>query len=288
MRTQRRINMVKKEDGKSGKPKKREIDELEENLFSDVEPKHPSKEHGGPEVGLLEKPKHAPKEKSLSIAPHTVERVIYISIICLLVIFFFFNPFYKYYPWSSCSATEDVVAGDDVGVEEKEDEDETTDDDEEGDTATEEEEDETTDDDEEDDADEEEEGDEPEVEVKADLSGEVKVQITGTKTQKKEWGGKVTEVSFILDNEAEEFIPKLKVAIVDEDTGVYRQSPKIRVYDTLSPGKRIIGTIDTTKFSFQDITTPKTIIFKVYDEGDEPNYAKDKFITEVEQEVMIN
>lgn len=119
-------------------------------------------------------------------------------------------------------------------------------------------------------------------------SGAITLTIEDVKTATRDWGGKITEVSFVVENHGKTFIPKIKAYAYDEKTGsAYKASPLIKKYAALEQDKRLKATIDLSKFQFSDIASAKTLIVQLYDEGDAPGFANDVKLTEVEQKVTI-
>ncbi|MDO8642830.1 MAG: hypothetical protein Q7R76_04585 [Candidatus Woesearchaeota archaeon] len=119
-------------------------------------------------------------------------------------------------------------------------------------------------------------------------AGDVTLTLEDIKTATRDWGGKVTDVSFTLENRGKAFIPKIKAYAFDEKTsGAYKASPLIKKYAVLETAKRLKATIDLSKFQFSDISGEKTVILQLYDEGDQPGFANDKKLAEIVKTVVI-
>lgn len=290
---------------KEGEPKKpgEEIKEVEESLFSDVEiPKKrtPNQEHEE-EIGLIEKERSKkPVHRSFSVSesapepetrqivirfnPRILERIVYISIIVilLLLVSYFFSTTTGTMPVSDdmiSSAVEQPSDVDDEPTpkktvkkikqeEPKKDDSSTEDKDKSAGELT-----------------------SKEVENEVPLSGDVSISITGVQTQTTTYGGKVKSISFIVDNGDDPFIPKVKIYVYDGDSKTDRlQAPTIKVFSKLDSGKRLIADVKLSGalFTEEDIETEKTVLLKLFDEGEKSGYANDRLLAKVETTITIS
>lgn len=119
-------------------------------------------------------------------------------------------------------------------------------------------------------------------------AGDVTLTLDDIKTVTRDWGGKITDVSFVVENRGKTFIPKIKAYAFDAKTSAdYKTMPIIKKYAALEKDKRLTATIDFSRFQFTDLSTPKTIVLQLYDEGDEPGFAEDEKRAEIETTVTI-
>lgn len=120
------------------------------------------------------------------------------------------------------------------------------------------------------------------------VGGDVTVTLDDIKTVTRDWGGKITEVSFTVENRGKTFIPKIKAYAFDAKTSAdYKTMPIIKKYAALEKDKRLKATIDFSRFQFTDTSTEKTVVLQLYDEGDEPGFANDEKRAEIETKVTI-
>ena len=118
------------------------------------------------------------------------------------------------------------------------------------------------------------------VTKKATTEGTISLEITDFKTEIKEWGGKVTEVSFAVENTKKAFVPKILVNVYDRKTmAAYRvrRVAVAEVFQQLETGQRLKGKMDVSKFSFtkEDFDKEKTIQLQLWDEGLTDSYTDD-------------
>lgn len=295
---------------KKAHKKKSDVEETEDLLFSDVNVHKlkPKKEHEMPEEHEHKKPqeKHEPllknkpkkkaqketssdehtdtpehmadtKEIKINFHPKKLKKVGMVALFLFLAVSFFYNPFYDMFPWNE-GISGNVVAdtteeGEEVSEETTETPEET-----EQTTTTETTPKETTD---------------GLVEVEAKplepeekQAGTITAEITGEKSEVKEWGGRVTEVSFAVENRKIAIVPKILVNIYDTKTMAAYRSRRIaarEVYQELGVNQRLKGTIDTNKFSFSkaNFNREKTIQLQVWDEGETTHYNDDTLLVEV-------
>ena len=251
------------------------------------------------------------KQFTFSFYPKRIRKTLVVFLFLFLAVSFFYNPFYAYFPWNSGKAA-GLVVSDAVeqGMEIAEEKEEQAEAEPAKEEAGEEEKKEAEEKKEVEEKKEEEK--EPEAEPKKeeetddeletvvakptesstedddDSSDKITISVEGTKTQLKEWGGKITEVSFVVENRFRAFTPKVKVYAYDDKTRAdFKKIPILQKYEPLEKNKRLKGTIDISRFQFQDTKKEKTILLQLYDEGSEPGYAGDKKLTELEHKVMI-
>ncbi|MBI1970956.1 hypothetical protein HYS47_04365 [Candidatus Woesearchaeota archaeon] len=279
---------------------KNDLDDIESGLFSDVVASASSKEKKEKEkrkANDIDEGGDGEEEHrriTITISPRTVERTIFVFIILVLLGFFFYNPFQQYFPWNGGNQiTGAAVADDNVG----EDDDSTADtptkegnvkktgnndakdDDEEDNNAGDSDTNDDTSGESSDDAD-----DDADDEDTLIVSGEVTFTIDDYEYDEKEWGIMMKTVSFTIENQAQAFTPKVRAYVFDEETRqTYEQAPEIKLYQELGTGKRLKATINAQKFTFANKASEKTIRLKLYDEGSEPGYAKDKHVKTVEK-----
>ena len=119
-------------------------------------------------------------------------------------------------------------------------------------------------------------------------TGDVTLTLEDIKTVTRDWGGKITDVSFIVENRGKTFIPKIKAYAFDAKTSAdYKTMPIIKKYAALGKDKQLTATIDLSRFQFTDTGTEKTLILQLYDEGDEIGFANDEKRAEIETKVTI-
>lgn len=288
----------KKEAG----PKKpeEEIKDVEESLFSDVElpKKRASEQEHEEEIGLIEKERStkaskrsfsvsesAPEPETRQIVirfnPRILERIVYISIIVILFLFVIY-----FATTSGAAPINDDTNGSAVG--------QSSDADDEPKKTVKETKPEEP---EEDDSPAEDQGGSDgkltpdEVEREVPLTGDVSISITGVQTQMTTYGGKVKSISFIIDNGDEPFIPKVKIYVYDEKSKTDRlQAPTIKVFSELGSGKRLIADVKLSGATFteEDVGREKTVLVKLFDEGERPNYADDRLLAKVETTITIS
>lgn len=292
-----------------------DIADIEDSLFSDAEDKEP-------EVGLIKKskpsshassPKHHKahahhgytRRKELKLSIPVPDRGIIMKIcaglvLLILIIFFFYNPFYCMFPWNKdqCStisaddAEEELEVADEVNVtvgdDEAEEDEENT-----GEGDTEDETTDSTDTDDEDTGSSDEDNlddlDDTSVDEDSDvidLSGEVEFQLTKLPDiSSKEWGWQVDKLYFSVDNQKEDFIPKLRVRIYEgSEQGSNLRSDDVKVYPELAVGKKLISSMEVIAM-IGDADEDALVIMELKDEGDEPGLAEDKLIKKITETV---
>ncbi|MBI2147258.1 hypothetical protein HYU19_02145 [Candidatus Woesearchaeota archaeon] len=289
------------------KEKDPDIEDVEDDLFSDIKiNKTPDPNR---EVGLLSRKRNddqeephtrhddaaeeEPRQITLRIAPHTIERTVFVCVILVLLALVAYNPFYAYFPWNQGNqitgaaigtggkdaaaqaapengASEKKVASAgknntaDQEVQEGENKDNAP-----GANALDN--DSGTD-----------------QNTNTDASAGRTITLDDYQYAKKEWGVKMVSISVTIENQGEPFKPKIRATVFDVDTrSTYEQTPAIKVYDVLGKGKRLKATIDLGKFSFNDVAKPKTIKIKLLDEGDETGYANDKTLQVIEKTFTV-
>ncbi len=129
-----------------------------------------------------------------------------------------------------------------------------------------------------------------EIENEVPLTGDVTITITDVETQTTSYGGKVKSVSFIVDNGDEPFIPKVKIYVYDEETKTVRlQAPTIKIFDELGSGKRLIADVKLSGalFSEDQVGTEKTVLIKLFDEGEKAGFANDRLLGKAETTARI-
>ena len=268
---------------------KDDLDDIESGLFSDVVASASSREKKEKEKRKAndldegDDEGEGQRKITITISPRTVERTIFVFIILVLLGFFFYNPFQQYFPWSGGNQiTGAAVADTDTG-----DDDSATDTSDKKGSAKETGDNDAKDDDEEDnDASDEgaDNADESDDEDTLIVTGEVSFTIDDHEYDEKEWGIMMKAVSFTIENQAQAFTPKVRAYVFDEETRqTYEQAPEIKLYQELGTGKRLKATINVQKFTFANKASEKTIRLKLYDEGSEPGYAKDKHVKTVEK-----
>jgi len=266
-------------------------EEPEEPLFCDIDDK--------PDEELTH------RQLTFSFNKTTAERLIVGTLILLFLFFFFYNPFHDNFPWNqpgygqatAMLDTEDEVEeepelleDDDSYVEKVADPVETTAEETSEEPAVDEEE--------------EEEEETPEVigeEVKEEetepqptttpetiAAGTVSLEVEDVETKKTSYGGKVTLISFKITNKKRNFVPKIKAYVYDEETrGERMYSPNIQAYEELRVGKLMRANIETQNALFNDLTTEKTVLLRLYDEGDDPSSDEDVLLTTAQKTIMI-
>lgn len=128
------------------------------------------------------------------------------------------------------------------------------------------------------------------IENEVPLNGNVSITITGVQTETTPYGGKVKSVSFIVDNGDEPFVPKIKIYVYDEDTKTDRLlMPTTKVFDTLGSGKRLIADVKISGASFSEdqVETEKTVLIKLFDEGEKTGFANDRLLEKAETTTLI-
>lgn len=223
------------------------------------------------------------KEIKISVNPSRLGKVLFAALFLFFAVSFFYNPFYNMFPWNqglSGNVVKDSSTGQgleaDASAPEEIDESEKTETAEEpkksadgfeeiearpldpADTA---------------------------VTKKATTEGTISLEITDFKTEIKDWGGKVTEVSFVVENTKKAFVPKILVNVYDRKTmAAYRvrRVAVAEVFQQLEPGQRLKGKMDVSKFSFtkEDFDKEKTIQLQLWDEGLTDSYNDDAQLAE--------
>jgi hypothetical protein len=277
-----------------------DIAEIEDSLFSDTGEEEP-------EVGLIKKShahSHAShahhggthrKELRLSIPVPDRDMMIKAGIgliALLLLISFFYNPFYCSFPWnkSQCSIADTEDEEDDVGdVEVADDVDVTVGDEDEEEAESDVEE--LVEDVEPESSSGEEESDV--VEGDADVDGDV-VDLSGDITfdftklpdiSVKEWGWEVEKIYFSVDNQKENFIPKVRVKVYEgSEKGTNLRADTVKVYPELAVGKKLISSIDFIAM-IGSKGADALIIMELKDEGEETGLAEDTLLKKITKTV---
>ncbi|HII88504.1 TPA: hypothetical protein HA253_02845 [Candidatus Woesearchaeota archaeon] len=224
------------------------------------------------------------KEIKISVNPSKLGKVLFAALFLFLAVSFFYNPFYNIFPWNqvSGSAVKDSSALEPDTLAPAEETDQ------EAPGSTEEKE----------------TAEQPvitdglqDVEArpldpadsavtkKATTEGILSLEITDFKTEIKDWGGKVTEVSFEVENTKKAFVPKILVNVYDRKTmAAYRvrRVAVAEVFQQLETGQRLKGKVDVSKFSFtkEDFDKEKTIQLQLWDEGLTDSYTDDMQLAE--------
>ncbi len=278
-----------KEEKKSFFGRKKE-ERKEERRDQKKEGRERKDEHPFTRSGLTE-PK---KEVTLSFYPRRVMRGVLIFLFLFFAVSFFYNPFYSLFPWNLAGAEGNVVGvavGKGIALANPETPQPLAAAAPEPVLTTPEPEEPLPDNTVEKDPEEQEAPTEPAPAndiTASSATGEHTLTIEDIKTETRDWGGKITDVSFIVENLGKAFTPKIKAYAFDEKTDTtYKASPLIKKYALLEINKRLKATIDLSKFQFSDTSTPKTVILQLYDEGDEVGFAKDEKMAQVEQQVTI-
>jgi len=296
--------MFKKDVKKHGKLKKgnhKKIKEIEKALFdldeiADTADKPlKTKSH---KSHAKQHPSHHTKKERKTVTvrynPRTVERIISAIVLIVLLIFFFYNPFYDMFPWNKDS---DDIEVEEIAIEEEEE----TEVEEEVELVLgdEEEEEETEAEVEEEVEEEVVEEEEEETEVNetsvnettgtetegtdAEL-GEVTFEIIDVKTEKTDWGWKIREVSFKVDNNRANFRPKVRVRSLAESVTGDQHGDQVKVLPILAIGKSLTDSVDARSSFVSDIEQAY-IIVKLSDEGTKTGMAGDTSLKEIRQKV---
>jgi len=285
---------------KPAKGKDPSIEDVEKSLFADAA--ECKKE---PEIGLLKKPEKSAftkankddgdfdekKSITISFSPKTFAKSVFVVLFVVLLFFFFYNPFYGYFPWNKGTLTGGAVIdaddpakavdNDDAGKKQAE----TADQDEaaaETDEQQKAKNNETA-------AGKTDEDANATDEKETITEGDVAVRFESIQTDVKSWGGKISKVDYVIENNGFDFVPKIQIVAYDQKTRPdFVQWPVIHAFDTVLPkGKMLKGSVDLGKYQFQEIKTPKTVELKLYDEGGEKGKSHDKLLAKIEQEVNI-
>ncbi len=292
--------MTEKHHHKAHKHKEHEEDmsDIEDSLFSDAGDDEP-------EVGLIKKSHKSHSHASHSHGGHSHRRELKLSIpvpdkdvmvkagiiliIAVLLFFFFYNPFYCKMSWNQdqCSIVDDEVEEEEEEVEIAEEVDVTVGDEEEESDVEE--------------SDVEELGDnESDVEEDldiidgdADVDGDV-VDLSGDLTfdftklpdiSAKAWGWQVDKVYFSVDNQKENFIPKVRVRVYEgSEKGTNMRSDVVKVFPELDVGKKLISSIEMIAM-IGDLDTDSIVVMELKDEGDEKGLAEDRLMVKVKKTI---
>tara|TARA_Y100000310_G_C20661064_1_gene804841 strand:+ start:1174 stop:1956 length:783 start_codon:yes stop_codon:yes gene_type:complete len=99
------------------------------------------------------------------------------------------------------------------------------------------------------------------------LSGKIKLIVGVIKSEKKDIGGKITSVGFVIDNQKTAFTPLVKIFVYDSDSReIYKTKPR-ETYESetlLGAGKKLSKVIPILA-QFPDITEAKTVKLELYD-----------------------
>ncbi|MDP7141575.1 MAG: hypothetical protein QF362_01135 [Candidatus Woesearchaeota archaeon] len=113
----------------------------------------------------------------------------------------------------------------------------------------------------------EEEEEEEVVDTTPKLTGKIKLIIGTIDTVKKEVGGKITSVGFVVDNQKSAFVPEVKIYIYDADSrDIYKTKPRetFTAEDVLGAGKKLARVVPLLA-QFPSITGGKSVKLELYD-----------------------
>ena len=105
------------------------------------------------------------------------------------------------------------------------------------------------------------------VDTTPKLTGKIKLIIGTIDTVKKEVGGKITSVGFVVDNQKSAFVPEVKIYIYDADSrDIYKTKPRetFTAEDVLGAGKKLARVVPLLA-QFPSITGGKSVKLELYD-----------------------